>query len=202
MLAARALVGHFKASTQSLEALLQSQLRNNVKIPLNVIQDVSTRWWSTYSMCKRLTDLKLYILLILEANKNIPILSDYQWKIIEALVNVLAPFMNIQKMMEGQKYTTVSLIPYLVFKVRKHLILSMDDLQTLPEVKNLIELMLIDLSKRWGSGLAGTVFNEHKTLGDRRRRKGFPELTMQAAALDPRTKSLIGLGDHGDHDLV
>ena len=202
MKAARSLVGHFMTSTQSLEKLLEAQRNTGVAVPLSVIQDIVTRWWSTYSMCQRLVVLKLYILLILGSNPQIPNLTDDQWKLVEAQVKVLEPFMLIQKILEGQKYVNVSLIPYLLHKVRAHLDKSIAEPGMIPAVKVLLEAMRTDLDIRWGTGLPGTVFDEHKVLGNRRRRKGIPLLTMQAAALDPRTKGMVGLGDATDQDKV
>ena len=205
MKAARSLVGHFKSSTQSLEKLFDAQRLNGVKIPLSVIQDVVTRWWSTYSMCERLVHLKLYIMLLLGNNPQIPHLTEYQWKVIEAQVAVLEPFMLIQKVLEGQKYVNISLIPYLVYKVRSHLDTSIATYSAVGQNSSILELlkkMRVDFIERWGSGLPGTVFCEHREEGYRRRRKGLPLLTMQAAALDPRTKAGVGLGDAHDQEEV
>ena len=202
MKAARSVVGHFMMSTQSLEKLLEVQRSNGVTVPLSLIQDIVTRWWSTYSMCQRLVVLKLYILLILGNNPQIPHLTDDQWKIVEAQVKVLEPFMLIQKVLEGQKYVNVSLIPYLLYKVRAHLDKSIAEPGVLPSIQVLLEAIRTDLETRWGTGLPGSVFDEHKTLGFRRRRKGIPLLTMQAAALDPRTKGMVGLGGAADQDKV
>ena len=201
MKAARSVVGHFMTSTQSLEKLLEVQ-RNFGKVPLSVIQDIVTRWWSTYTMCERLVVLKLYILLILGNNPQIPHLTDDQWKLVEAQVKVLEPFMVIQKVLEGQKYVTVSLIPFLLHKVRVHLDTSIDNPNMLPAITGLLQKMRADFETRWGTGMPGSVFDEHKTLGHRRRRKGIPLLTMQAAALDPRTKGMKGLGGVADQEKV
>ena len=154
MSSARALVGHFKSSTQSLEKLLENQRITGVKIPLSVIQDVVTRWWSTYSMCERLVVLKLYIQLLVGSNKQIPNLTTAQWNIIESQVAVLEPFMHIQKMIEGQKYVNISLIPYLVFKVRKHLVTSIASYSAAgqsPSILALLKKMLVDFNDRWYS---------------------------------------------------
>ncbi len=199
--AAKALVGHFSASTQSLEKLLQTQ-QGHVERPLCLIQDVATRWWSTFAMCERLLLLKLFILILLPANPQIPHLTDLQWKVIEALCALLRPFMIIQKFLEGQKYVTVSLIPYLIHKIRVHLETSIIAPNIVPEVEELLQSMLNDFNIRWGSGLPGSVFDEHKTLGPKRRRKGLPLLTMQAAALDPRTKGMVGIPRGYDQEEV
>ena len=41
------------------------QLNNDVKWPLKFIQDVVTRWWSTYTMIERFLDLMPYVDILL-----------------------------------------------------------------------------------------------------------------------------------------
>ena len=55
--------------------------------------------------------------------------------------------------------------------------------------------MLENFNQHWGSGADGTVFDEHKTEGFRRRPKGIPFLTLCATFVDPRTKSMQGLNN-------
>jgi len=62
---ARKLVTHFEHSTQKTEMLIDTQqkLRDNPQSdfnekPVNVVQDVATRWCSTFSMLKRLLRLR------------------------------------------------------------------------------------------------------------------------------------------------
>ena len=55
MKSARTLVGHFNSSSQASCDLLDVQ---NRVTPLTIIQDVATRWWSTYMMVSRLIELK------------------------------------------------------------------------------------------------------------------------------------------------
>ena len=101
-------------------------------------------------------------------------------------------------MLEGQKYVNISLIPYLVFKVRNHLQNSITEYSAAGQNLSILELlkkMRVDFQERWGMGNPGSVFSEHEQEGNRRRRKGLPLLTMQAALLDPRTKSGVGIGD-------
>lgn len=52
-------------------------------------------------------------------NKN---LNDEQWIIIrDSTVVVLKPFMCAQRVLEGETYLTISMIPYIIWKVRKGL---------------------------------------------------------------------------------
>ena len=105
----RDLVGHFVMSSQATELL---RIKQGAK-PVNVIQDVVTRWWSTYAMLERLKYLKIYIQMMVRENLLLPTinLSNEQWMIVEDICAILAPFRNVQQLMEGEKYVTVSLIP-------------------------------------------------------------------------------------------
>jgi zinc finger BED domain-containing protein 1 (E3 SUMO-protein ligase ZBED1) len=105
----RDLVGHFVMSSQATEILRIKQGAN----PVNVIQDVVTRWWSTYAMLERLKHLKIYIQMMVRENLLLPTinLSNEQWMIVEDVCAILVPFKNVQQIMEGEKYVTISLIP-------------------------------------------------------------------------------------------
>ena len=51
--------------------------------------------------------------------------------------------------------------------------------------------MLTQFNSRWGTGVEGTVFNDHVIVrGQRRIRVGLPRLSCLSAALDPRMKKL------------
>lgn len=81
--------------------------------PLDVIQDVSTRWWSTFAMLQRMLFLRPYISLMARENllhESVNLSSD-QWTIVEDVCIILTPFKNVQQIMEGEKYVTISLIP-------------------------------------------------------------------------------------------
>jgi hypothetical protein len=62
-------------------------------------------------MLERLKYLKIYIQMMGRENLQLPPinLSIEQWMILEDIL--LAPFINVQQMMEGEEYVTVSLIP-------------------------------------------------------------------------------------------
>ncbi len=72
-------------------------------------------------MCSRLLHLKNYLALMKEEGDLTSNLSANQWIIVADLQTTLKPFMLAQKLLEGQAYATISLIPYLICKVRKKL---------------------------------------------------------------------------------
>ena len=119
MVRVRALIGHFSSSNQATEALLAVQSRRDPSWrPKKVIQDVRTRWWSTYAAIERLILLKPY-LSILEVEDHLKCnLKDEDWEILREVESLLQPFMILQKILEGQQYVTMSLVPYFISKAR------------------------------------------------------------------------------------
>jgi zinc finger BED domain-containing protein 1 (E3 SUMO-protein ligase ZBED1) len=109
----RDLVGHFLMSSQATGILRSKQGQH----PVNVIQDVTTRWWSTYAMLERMLFLKAYIALMVRENLLLPTLNmnTEQWMIVEDVCAILKPFKNVQLVMEGEKYVTGSLIPGMLY---------------------------------------------------------------------------------------
>lgn len=127
-------------------------------------------------------------------------LTEEQWDALVDIKALLEPFMIVQKVLEGQKYPTASLVPYLIKRVRDAL-KKVANHNRLPSIRELATRMMDDpvngFNTYWGTGESGTVFDEHLTLGGRNRRKGCPFPTLIAAALDPRMNSLPFLDEIG-----
>jgi hypothetical protein len=121
--ACRNLVNFFNSSSQATKKLLGKQVEGRAIKP---IQDVITRWWSTYLMCDQLLCLKIYLSLLEKEGDLTCNLTDSQWLIVHDLHILLKPFMIAQKFMEGEAYVTISLVPYMVYKIRKGLQQAMD----------------------------------------------------------------------------
>lgn len=105
----RDLAGHFLMSCQATNILRLKQGSRSV----DVIQDVHTRWWSTYAMLESMIYLKPYMSSMVREGLLLPTinLSTEQWMIVEDVCVILAPFKHVQQVMEGEKYVTGSLIP-------------------------------------------------------------------------------------------
>jgi zinc finger BED domain-containing protein 1 (E3 SUMO-protein ligase ZBED1) len=191
----RHLIGSFSSSNQLSENLHKVQLNNDVQRPLKFIQDVVTRWWSTYAMIERFLDLVPYIdMLVLRgavvANE---VLSGAELEELRELKKILKPFMVVQKMLEGQKYVTNSLMPYVIHSIREEIKETLENAET-EEMRRFVQKILSHNTKGfntyWGTGAPGTVFTENETLGNFQRQKGIPKKTLMASFLDPRTKDL------------
>ena len=89
-----------KHSLSTLRRQLKEKQAHRLR-PLNILQDVSTRWWSTFTMCDRLLVLRLYFdMMQAEGDLNCN-LTPTQWTTVEHLRNLLKPFMQAQKVLEG-----------------------------------------------------------------------------------------------------
>jgi predicted nucleic acid-binding Zn ribbon protein len=66
------------------------------------IQDVATRWWSTWSICDQLIRLKAYLALLKKMGVLTSNLSEAQRQIVGDLEKELKPFMIAQKLLDGQ----------------------------------------------------------------------------------------------------
>ena len=190
----RDLVKLFTKSSQKQDLLLQQQqkmvfYRN--RSPVKCVQDVVTRWWSTYSMLDRLFYLKPAIE-GLKADNQIPenlALEDMEWKIIQQIISVLKPFKMAQKHLEGEKYVTMSYIPMMINFIENKLQGILADPTTNNNVKSLVNSMIIDFQIRWGN-TDTPKFNPKVIRGFYNRQVGFHPVTVMTTALDPRLKNL------------
>jgi hypothetical protein len=144
----------FNSSSQAMAKLLSKQ---SVGRAVKPIQDVSTCWWITWSMCDRLIRLKTCLTLLQEEGELTCNLKAIQWVIVTELQSCLHPFMVAQKPLEGQAYVTISLVPYIIYKVRSNLTALKNSPDSSPHVLSIAFRMLEKMDELFGSGAEGTV---------------------------------------------
>ena len=196
----RRLVEHFSKSNQQL-AKLKEQQKNmetyNGQQAVGVVIDVVTRWcWSTYSMCDHLIHLQAALAAMVVDNQ-LPasiLLNETDWKIIMQVHQLLKPFMKAQKLLEGDKYVTLSLLPIAIKAIREALKAIIDAPgggEAQNKVKNLAKRLLFDFRDRWKPDEASQYLEgDVVTRGRGIRQVGLHPLAAFASALDPRTKQL------------
>ena len=120
---ARHLIGTFSNSTQLSDILKKVQLQNLVAVPLKFIQDVCTRWWSTYQMIQRFLSLLTYLdIIVVRGSLNqSEMLTAGEINELRQLESILQPFMAAQRALEGQKYVSNSLVAYIIHTIRSRL---------------------------------------------------------------------------------
>ncbi|XP_038124484.1 zinc finger BED domain-containing protein 4-like isoform X2 [Cyprinodon tularosa] len=116
--AARNLVEHFRRSELANSKLKKQQQMNTAEHKL--IQDVNTRWNSTYYMMERLLEQRWPVTATLSDPEVTPRGKHYcdlkpeQWVLLEELVQGLGPFECATIFLSGQEYATASCLPQLV----------------------------------------------------------------------------------------
>ncbi len=111
--------------------------------------------------------------------------------IVEDTCVILKPFMFAQKTFEGEAYVTISMVPYVLYRIRSLLEDARNDPNTSIQVANLTQKMVNAFELHWRCREPGTVASEHLTEGPNRRPWGIPLITLLSSLLDPRFK--VGL---------
>lgn len=167
---ARKIVGHFKHSAQACDSL--AKLQQTLQIPAQkLIQDVSTRWNSTYYMIERLLEQRKAIIVYMADHSNIASLKEHQWGVLEKLNNILKPFEEMTKELSRDTACASIVIPA-------------------------VRLIVCALETVSDEGVQTT---KAELLGSMRRRFGNVEENMlltAATVLDPRYKQRFF--KHGD----
>jgi hypothetical protein len=96
--------------------------------------------------------------------------------IVVDLQTTLKPFMLVQKLLESQSYVTISLIPCLIYKVRKDVPSLFDSPTSSHYVRCIARKMLEKLDEIFGSGIEGTVAAADLPDGPQRHPRGIPFL--------------------------
>ena len=173
----RKLVGHFKHSTTLTAEMKKRQRSMGVKEHV-LIQDVATRWNSTYDMMERLSEQRRVISDILldptitKKSDSALNLTDSEWDLLSDLCEVLSAFSDVTTYMCTESAVSVSeVLPIVCGLVNNHLCASEEDRPTVAKVK---EVVREDLHRRYqpaSNSTAGSV-------------------SALASLLDPRYKKL------------
>ncbi|XP_076330640.1 E3 SUMO-protein ligase ZBED1-like [Tachypleus tridentatus] len=110
--AARRCVSHFDWSTVATQALHDHQKKIGVE-PRMLIQEVATRWNSTYQMLTRLLHLRVSVMAVLY-DENITkakdraslVFDDAMWSVMEGAVEVLKPLAQATELLTKEKIPT------------------------------------------------------------------------------------------------
>lgn len=110
----RRIVGHFNHSSLACSQFKEIQEEQLHVTPKKLLQDISTRWNSTYFMLSRLLELKNAMSLYVNENNEITNFSLHQWTLIQNCLNLLHPFEEITKQISSSKSLISEVIPMVV----------------------------------------------------------------------------------------
>lgn len=145
---AKKIVGHFSHSTTSMKLLKEEQERFN--LPDHVlIQDVTTRWDSTFQMLQRLSEQRVAIQTVLPKVNCQHDLSSLQWSKINSIVEILQYFEEATKTLSKSDVTLSVVIP-LVNSICQ-VLYDTNNNETLSEsIRGLAEDLLTEMKARYG----------------------------------------------------
>ncbi|XP_030760299.1 zinc finger BED domain-containing protein 4-like [Sitophilus oryzae] len=107
----KAIVTYFKRSNAATRKLVTYQEQIGIKQPKKLLQDVVTRWNSTYFMLQRITLLEEAVKHSLAlSNTDLPLLTEHEWNTCRELCMVLEPCAEVTTEISSENYITASKI--------------------------------------------------------------------------------------------
>lgn len=101
----------FHKSTTANRKFMTYQKNNGIKEPTKILQDVSTRWNSTFYMLERFVELETSIRGTLGLLDKVPnVLYLNEWTVIKEFCKVLQPFEEATRAVSGEQYITASMV--------------------------------------------------------------------------------------------
>ena len=171
--ASRKLVGHFKHSVVATTALREKQ--SQLGIPSHcLIQDVTTRWNSTFFMLERLAEQRVAVYAVMHDatvtkadHKHLDLKED-QWEVVSQMVTVLKPLQMATTVFSLEQNASCSIVyPVINGLLFNHLVGAEGDL---PCVKRFKRTVAGELERRFAPSCLDTA-------------KGLPVL---CSVVDPR----------------
>uniref|UniRef100_A0A3Q2YJJ4 Zinc finger BED domain-containing protein 4-like n=2 Tax=Hippocampus comes TaxID=109280 RepID=A0A3Q2YJJ4_HIPCM len=173
---ARCLVEHFKRSELACTKLKEKQQQMGMP-PLMLIQDVSSRWNSTYHMLSRLLGQRWPVTAALSdpavTKRHYLDLDPEQWNLSEELTQILGPFEGATEFLSGEQFVTLSALPQLVHNLKKSILSSAFKTAS---VRAFQAQVTEQITERWQKLF---LFQPEA-----------PNTVLLAAALDPRFRKL------------
>ncbi|GBP85051.1 Zinc finger BED domain-containing protein 4 [Eumeta japonica] len=134
----RRIVTHFNHSNRAQSKLRDLQQELNLSYH-QLVQDVCTRWNSTYYIISRLFEQKRTVSLYLaETSVNFENLSNEEWQILGKSIELLKPFEEITKIISSSCSSVSEVIPHLK-TLQKYLEMYYDENKKIMEMKALLE---------------------------------------------------------------
>ncbi|KAI4455847.1 zinc finger bed domain-containing protein 4 [Holotrichia oblita] len=145
----RRIVSHFNHSGLAQTKLCA--LQKELSLPQHqLVQDVSTRWNSSYYMLSRLLEQKRVVSLYLtETTVNFENLSSTEWNILEKYIPLLKPFEEVTKIISSNFSSISEIIPHLK-TLQKYLSHYIDENDQIMQLKVILENELKTRFERFG----------------------------------------------------
>jgi hypothetical protein len=175
---------------------------NSTGVPLKLLQDVKTWWWSMYTMIQCILDLREALEHVFQEefcyreSQNTPTqleklkLTDSDFESLHNVAYVLRPLQQAQKALEGEKYVNISLLPLVTHEIHVQLAICEGAVDSVRQrdLYQLLCIMVDDFKSRWGDS---TTYSNAVIRSSHWCQVGVPKYAFWASLLDPHTKRKV-----------
>jgi len=169
----KSIVEYFKRSTVGSEKLNQMQQQLGYSPVRSMIQDVVTRWNSTFFMFQRFFELKIPLLSALADLNHDNNLTSNDWEIISKSCDILKRFNEITIEMSSEKSVTISKTILFSQALCNYCSKLKSEYQTLPEIQNFITKLSEQVDNKFKHAKKHILLVEATFLDPRFKKYGF-----------------------------
>lgn len=180
-------VGLDLETLEELETLIDSD-KSGKSLRTKLVQDLVTRWNSTLAMLISISESHSAIRLVItsdperRAKYQHELLTDLELVIIEDLIVLLDPFLEMTKLVSGSKYVTISVV--------------------LPAITTLLECLALFEPTKGNEFLRDVAVKMFDNLNDRTTKHFENRLMLAATFMDPRYRNFKFIKDQSDRDIA
>lgn len=184
----KSIVTYFKQSVMAADELRKAQ---SINVPLKLLQDVSTRWNSTFYMLERFLMLIESVSSSLIKLPKLPqMLTAFEVVILNEILKMLKPFELVSKEICGEKYVTCSkVIP--IVNALLHEVHALNPESDLG--KDLKQKLIIELQKRFSDIESNQILSIATIVDPRFKRLHFCKALACSDAIQRVNRMLVNI---------
>ncbi|XP_026462110.1 zinc finger BED domain-containing protein 4-like [Ctenocephalides felis] len=170
------IVSYFRRSVTASEKLQKNQLQIYGQTK-KLLQDIDTRWNSTFYMVQRFVELEDAIKMTMSVlETNLAPVTPEMWKILKQLCLILKPFENITNSISGESYLTGSLVIVLTRCLNESCskILLRKDLLSI--IRKITEVLKSSINDRFSNVERSETFGISTLMDPRFKLQGFSNI--------------------------
>lgn len=177
----KSVVEFFKRSSQAYTKLKNTQIQMGYPT-LKLIQDVATRWNSTYAMFQRCIDLKEPLVSTIAVMGNVNNLLQSDFEIMKYYCDIFKPFNEVTIELSSEKEISISKVLILVNMLISHLKIKKQEKDLPQNIYHMVEKMESKADRKFQNINMQRILTEATILDPRFKKKGFNSITSYQQA--------------------